>query len=1102
MLFRSPNVGCTETNYTTVAGCHALKFTYQPASSWGGDAKGDRLAKITYYAPGNGGSWDVAKYSYDMNGQLQQEEDPRISPAGLPEKYTYYTEAGRLKSLQPPGEEPWTFEYGTFDGETEAGRLTRVKRPSLLASPSMAETTIAYGVPVAGASAPYDLSGEAVAKWSQADIPVEGTAIFPPDEVPATPPTSFGRATIYYTDAEAQLVNIATPAGAGSSSARISTTEHDRFGHTVRELTAQARLEALASGSESASRAQELDTKRAFSPDGAELEEEWGPLHPVRLESGASKSARYHRTLEYDKGAPTTPVGQAEPHLPTLETTGAAIPGQGIDADQRVTEFQYDWTLRKPTKSIVDPGGLNLTTTISYNEVSGLPTERRQPASLSAGDAHSVRALYYAVQGTDPQCQNALYAGRLCKVVPVQPNTPGQPPIPVGYFAAYSPWGNPTEVIEGPPSGEQKRKTVVVYDAAGRERSVSITGGGTPIPKSELEYSATNGRPTTQKFVCEVSCSGFDNQVLTTQYDALGRSISYQDADGNTATATYDLLGRPVTTSDGKGSQTRIYDQATGLVTELQDSAAGTFTASYNANNQIIESALPNGLVQKTDFDVAGLATHMSYVKTQCSVNCTWFDFTSENSIYGDTLSQGGPLSSQQFHYDKAGRLIQALDTALGGSCVTRTYNYDKDSNRTSLITRPPGAGGACDTVSSGSPQTYSYDEADRLLGTGMTYDDLGRITSLPSELTGGGGALATDYYSNDMVASQSQGSVLNSYQLDASGRQSQRLQSGGLKGTEIFHYGDGSDVPAWSSRGLTWSRNVFGISGELVAVQDSTTGVGLQIENLHGDLVAVADISPSAAKPTTIMDFDEFGTPKSSSSARYGWLGSAGRRTELKSGVVQMGIRSYVPSIGRFLTPDPIANGSANPYEYAGANPVGGLDLMGAKKKKKSEAKIADARPVERPGGGVAIAPAQPVAPPYVPASPRPVTPSAPRYGGGGGTYPKGGAPHHYTLGECDVWGIGAGVQNGTSVEVTVDMSFSCNGPVSASAYIRVVNPSNVGPTSSSGPDVEQGSMDLYASYKGVTGAPVQVCVLLVSGSSSESWRRCNQGYWVKVVW
>jgi RHS repeat-associated protein len=102
--------------------------------------------------------------------------------------------------------------------------------------------------------------------------------------------------------------------------------------------------------------------------------------------------------------------------------------------------------------------------------------------------------------------------------------------------------------------------------------------------------------------------------------------------------------------------------------------------------------------------------------------------------------------------------------------------------------------------------------------------------------------------------------------------------------------------------------------------------------QGLHGDIIAMASTSPEATKLLGTFEFDEFGDPKQSGGAKYGWLGGKQRRTELPSGVIQMGVRSYVPAMGRFLSPDPVEGGSANAYEYAGGDPVNNFDLTGEK--------------------------------------------------------------------------------------------------------------------------------------------------------------------------
>jgi RHS repeat-associated protein len=191
------------------------------------------------------------------------------------------------------------------------------------------------------------------------------------------------------------------------------------------------------------------------------------------------------------------------------------------------------------------------------------------------------------------------------------------------------------------------------------------------------------------------------------------------------------------------------------------------------------------------------------------------------------------------------------------------------------------------------------------------------------------------------MVAMQAQNGVTNTFQLDASGRQRQREQTGGIAGVEIFHYDGSTDSPSWTSLGSTWSRNIAGIGGELAAVQESTGTTTFKLIDLHGDVVASASSSPAATKLLATMRFTEFGEPVAASAGRFGWLGGKSRRTELASGVIQMGARSYVPSLGRFLTPDPVPGGSANPYDYANQDPINDFDLEGTCTRKKCRALI-----------------------------------------------------------------------------------------------------------------------------------------------------------------
>lgn len=175
--------------------------------------------------------------------------------------------------------------------------------------------------------------------------------------------------------------------------------------------------------------------------------------------------------------------------------------------------------------------------------------------------------------------------------------------------------------------------------------------------------------------------------------------------------------------------------------------------------------------------------------------------------------------------------------------------------------------------------------------------------------------------------------------------RQREHAETG--KASEIYHYAGDSDSPAWIQSGSMWTRNIAGISGELIAIADDEDSVTFQLSNLHGDIVATASADLESNGLLGTFEYDEFGNPNGEASARYGWLGAKGRRTELPSGVVQMGVRTYVPRLGRFTTPDPVLGGSANAYDYANADPVNGLDLDGMRAKRRSGVAVGVARAV-----------------------------------------------------------------------------------------------------------------------------------------------------------
>jgi len=475
---------------------------------------------------------------------------------------------------------------------------------------------------------------------------------------------------------------------------------------------------------------------------------------------------------------------------------------------------------------------------------------------------------------------------------------------------------------------------------ADRDQSVAAqlsSGLGEPVPTTTYGYSSTTGRPTT------VSTP---HGTITTAYDNVGRVVSYTDANNWTSTTSYDQLNRPVATVEGGAyTQTFGYDATTGMLEELEDSDAGAFTASYDADGRIVSKTYPNGMTADTTYDPAGAPTRLTYTKTSnCSANCAWVDEQVSESIHGQWRSHDWELSSQEYSYDKAGRLTKVVDDVHAPSgvagCSIRSYSFDQNSNRTALNTKAPAGNGDCQPGAAGTTKSYGYDDADRLTGTGIDYDSFGRMTGIPAAHSGGG-ALAYTYYVNDQVHTIGQDGVSKTYTLDPAGRHYRTETSDGTTHTEYLHYRDSSDSAGVSvvlnaqSEIVSAERYIEGIDGDLAAIRSADLGeetdeTVLQLQNLHGDIIATASTDPNATALTARFETDEFGNPRQQTGRRYGWLGGKQRRTELASGVIQMGVRSYVPSLGRFTSLDPVSGGSANAYDYSNADPVNQKDLTG----------------------------------------------------------------------------------------------------------------------------------------------------------------------------
>ncbi|MEU6547010.1 DNRLRE domain-containing protein [Streptomyces sp. NPDC046859] len=947
------------TSDPTTKGCRVLEFVYATSTTATDSTYGDvsgQVKEIRLWSTEPGASAATSKsvqtYAYDGSSRLRQVWNPQISPS-VKTEYGYDS-AGRVTKLTPAGELPWTFVYGKAGNAATAGdgMLLKASRPGLKQATADVEegtaaTSVVYDVPLTGTTAPYKLGAADVKAWGQLDAPTDATAVFPADSVPASnsggslTAADYKRADIHYLGVSGREVNSATPGG------HITTTEYDRFGNTVRELTAANRAVALGLTTAdkatqadlgiaqltAAERADLLATRSVYNDTGTRELEELGALRRIDLTSdlkqgtttlvpsGTSVTARTWTVNEYDAGRPTDGTAKVKDQV-TKSTTGAQVREHpSVQGETRVTQTVYDWAKGQPTQTIQDPGGLAITTTTEY-DAQGRTIKQLLPGATGT-DAGTRVTTYWSATGTGTCAGRPEWADLVCSVTPGGTITGGGP-NPTGLpttTTEYDWWGNPNKVTET--ANGVTRTTTTSYDGAGRQNKVAITGGvGQAVPESTTDYD-----PATGQAVKTTSPTG---GTITKAFDKLGRQISYTDADGGTTTTEYDLLNRPVKVTDTSPSTvTYTYDHTAeprGLATSTTDSVAGTFKATYDADGSVATEKLPGGYTLTQNEDTTGSATDRTY--TRDSDGTIVYSDTVTESVHGQVASHAG-WSDQTYRYDAIGRLTTVEDTSET-ICTRRSYSFDARTNRKSLTTATGTPGADCPTAG-GTTTNSTYDSADRIVDSGYTYDAFGRTTAVPGQGTVG-------YYANDLAYQQTANGKRQTWRLDAALRfRSWTVETGSgstwtQNASKLNHYDSDGDNPRWIVEDTVTgaiSRNVDSASGDLAATTTKTGDTVLHLSNIHGDVALQLPLDTS--KAPVVLDADEYGNPRASqSAARYGWLGGKQRSSETLTGLTLMGVRLYNPVTGRFLTMDPVYGGSANAYDYVYGDPLNRYDLDG----------------------------------------------------------------------------------------------------------------------------------------------------------------------------
>ncbi|MFE0733103.1 DddA-like double-stranded DNA deaminase toxin [Streptomyces antibioticus] len=456
---------------------------------------------------------------------------------------------------------------------------------------------------------------------------------------------------------------------------------------------------------------------------------------------------------------------------------------------------------------------------------------------------------------------------------------------------------------------------------------------------------------------------------------SLGQSVTIPAVHGSLGGKTYTF--RHTYSADTGLLYTDNYPLGGGLPNEIVthtyatalDLPAGLSTPSYGYAQNTTRSAYGQ-VLQET----LGMGTNLAYLTNSYDPHTG--ALTNQLVTRSTTPAK---VDEQNYTRDLAGNTTKQVSTRLGATAASETqcYRYDELARLTQAWT----ATDDCNTA----PTSSSHTQVGDLLAGGTAYwtswnfDALGQRQDQVEHSTTGGSDTTTDYaydYNGNstvqphaLASTQASGAstAATSYTYDeagnttgrhtlASGNQTlnwnnagQLTQvSGGKSGTTSYIYDADGNVLLQTDPNST---TLYLPGEQLTLTGTTTTGVRylplpgggtvvrtgtaanykFEISDPHGTNGLYLD---STAQTPTWRQFTPYGAPRGNTVTWPDNRGFLNAPDNANTGLTQLGARQYDPTLGRFVSLDPIFEATDDQqlagYTYAAANPITHSDPSG----------------------------------------------------------------------------------------------------------------------------------------------------------------------------
>ncbi|MBO0888482.1 RHS repeat protein, partial [Candidatus Bathyarchaeota archaeon] len=449
-----------------------------------------------------------------------------------------------------------------------------------------------------------------------------------------------------------------------------------------------------------------------------------------------------------------------------------------------------------------------------------------------------------------------------------------------------------------------------VYDSDGNILQLQ-NQNGTVFYKYDARSRITNEtylvNPATRQVV-DLGCSGNGGTwtvsggtsktyktLYSYTYDAQ-TSITYPDS--SIFTFAYDGLGRQTNVTSSKLPYTKL---------------------TYYSNDQVKSVVYGNGLTGNYTYDVLSRPRNSTVYNGSSKLMSLVYSYNRTGTVLSVKGQVNGVSDTELYKYDMVSRLTNSTIT-LGAASTKLLYTYDSMGNR-------------LQQNSNNVLTSYSYNSVTSALkssstpGTNTTYGyDLdGRLVS--RNVTSGGPVRWTYSWSvpGDLLKVASNGATQGSYAYDAQGRRIESVESSTTK----FNAYIGTETLAEILSSGTQTNYVF-LGGLRVAKVSGNT-----VNYFHPDPLGSTRLVTTSSKSVSFSDSylpfgQDNGTPTGSETYKF-----TGKPYSSATGLYYYFQRWYDPSIGRFISQDPLPGElvnpqSLNPYVYVQSLPTALVDPTG----------------------------------------------------------------------------------------------------------------------------------------------------------------------------